>query len=199
MRKFFEFAFGLIILITLVALAGYSFIKLANFLTKIDKTLASTIIAGLITLFSILFAFWKDREKARREAHRNKKVEIYSVFSKLVFEILRGVKTNEDEVTILSERFKTDMYVIMEGILFYGSPKVIKAYSNWMKNTTNEEQSSKELLSRIGEVFLAMRADLGLSNSGLNSLSIHQIYVNEDLEASVNQKRDLSHGNKDNT
>lgn len=95
--------------------------------------------------------------------------------------MLRKAKTDDAESYVQTDEFKNTMYEVREGILFYGSPKVITTYSDWLLKASDETQSQKQTFQSIGAIFLAMRKDVGLSNFGLDSLSIHQLYVTDDL------------------
>jgi hypothetical protein len=172
---------------TVIGIIGFLIIliiiKISGFVSGLDNKTGPAVVGGSIAILLALFAFWREVRKSRREAHRDKKVEIYSIFSGLIFKMLRNIQKGEgiSEITEADD-FVEQMYKLKEGIIFYGSPKVINTFSKWLRDSEQaSERSLKEVLQGIGDVLLAMRNDLGLSNFGLNNVNIHQIYVTDDL------------------
>ncbi len=172
---------GFVLLIALGVIGWLFFSWTVRSILGLDKAVASSIIAGLVAVFLAVFTYWRERAKARQEAHRASKIEVYSIFFDIVFDVLKRTKQkcnlNED---LASEELQVKFMSLNQGVLLYGSPKVIKALCHWRMNA-GDAVDFKVTLKGIGEVLLAMREDIGLSNSGLDSLTIHQIYVNDDL------------------
>jgi hypothetical protein len=176
-----ELILGFCLLIVLVAIGWSVFSWAFRTILGLDKTVASSIIAGLVAVLLAIFAYWREQAKARQEAHRASKIEVYSIFFDIIFDVLKRTKQDgnlDDHFT--SEEFQTKFMSLNRGVLLYGSPKVIKALCVW-RMAAQPTDDFKLTLKRIGEVLLAMREDIGLNNSGLDSLTIHQIYVNDDL------------------
>lgn len=149
----------------------------------LDKALASAIIAAFVAVFSAIFAYWKEREKSRQEAHKEKKVEVYSIFFDIVFKILKASKgESNDQAYYESQELQDSLFELMKGILAYGSPAVVLSMGRW--RLAANSNSSAQLL-HVGDILLAMREDLGLSNRGLNNINIHQIYVVDDIEIAL--------------
>ncbi|TRB04790.1 MULTISPECIES: hypothetical protein [Agrobacterium] len=170
---------------TLIAFAifvgWYVFSWLFRSILGLDKALASAIIAAFVAVFSLIFAYWKEREKARQEVHREKKVEVYSIFFEMVFRILKDSKKAEDaQAYVESTELQDALFELMKGVLAYGSPLVVLAMGRWKLSA---ESSAGNQILLIGDILLAMRKDLGLSNRGLTNINIHQVYVNDDVEA----------------
>jgi hypothetical protein len=146
----------------------------------IDKTVLAAIIAGLVATFSLIFTYWKERAKAISEAHREKKIEIYSVFFDVMFDLLEKSKSggSADEKTMT--KAAKQWTGLHRGVMFYGSPKVLHSFANFRTNA-QEGLGPGEIMRATGRIILAMREDIGLSNKGLDELSVHQIYLNEDI------------------
>ncbi|GAB5464342.1 hypothetical protein [Hoeflea alexandrii] len=180
-NKLGEIALGLVLLAAIVVGAWYAASWLFRGLLGIDKTLANGIIAALVAIFSIIFAYWRDREKSRQEAHREKKVEVYKIFFDLIFKILRDSKKKDKDADgfLESDEFQDAFFELMKGVLAYGSPDVVKSIGNWR---VHADSSGSNQMKMIGDILLSMRKDLGLSNSGLTNINIHQVYVNDDIE-----------------
>jgi len=178
-----------LLLIAAGAVAAWFVINmLANYVLGIDKSVAPAVIAALVTVFSLIFVYWKDRSKSRSEAHREKKIEVYSNFFEIVFSVLRRSKENDGATQYIeSEEFKDRFFDLMKGATFYGSPSVIKALSDWKVNNTSSTDPLHSI-RMVGSVLLAMRKDIGLSNFGIDNLTIHQIYVNDDIRKFAQSK-----------
>lgn len=161
---------------------------LSRSIFALDKAIVSSIIAGFVAVTIALIAYWREQSKARKEAHRSSKIEIYSHFFDIIFDMLEKVKHGEDLSHYAeSDEVQQKLFKLKKGALFYGSPKVINAIGNWSR-TANDNIGPKATMQNIGLVLLAMREDIGLSNSGLNSLSIHQIYITDDVYKIENMK-----------
>lgn len=147
---------------------------------SIEKTVLASIIAGIFAIFSLIFTYWKEKQKSIKESHREKKIEIYSIFFEIMFEIMQQTKNNQSEdegaLKSVSERWLE----LTRGVLFYGSPKVIKSIADFKVETAEKVEPTKVIRS-TGNIMLAMREDIGLSNNGLDELSIHQVYINDDI------------------
>lgn len=68
-------------------------------------------------------------------------------------------------------KFKSD-------ILLWGSPKVIRAQIEF--ETVSGSGNTKKVFSAVNSLYLAIRDDIGLSNSGLSNLELVKLYLNED-------------------
>ncbi|MBW8284081.1 MAG: hypothetical protein K0M55_10795 [Rhizobium sp.] len=183
----------LILGFVLLAVLGVAGWLLASWVVRallgLDKALASALIAGLVAVFTAVFAYWRERAKSRQESHREKKVEVYTVFFDLIFRIVRDSKRPGGVDSYLaSDEFQEHMFSLMKGVLAYGSPEVIRAISRWRVESGSTKDA--EPIKRIGDVLLAMRKDLGLSNAGLTNINIHQVYVNEDINIALRGNAD---------
>ena len=146
-----------------------------------EPSVKASIIAGLFAVFSLILTHQRERGKAIKEAHRDKKIEVYSKFYDLIFEFMKiaksaGVEGFDFESPENLER----MAALHRGIMFYGSPGVVVAFSDFRVPREGEAEPLS-VMKRVGRILLAMREDIGLDNSGLDELSINQIIVNDDL------------------
>ncbi|RUW55851.1 hypothetical protein EN784_51205 [bacterium M00.F.Ca.ET.141.01.1.1] len=181
MRNALQIAFGLLILMVGVVALWLMLSAGAGYLFGLDKAIVPAALAALVAVFLALFTFWKERSKARSEAHREKKIEVYSIFFDIVFSVLRKMKeVGGSDAYLESKEFKDQFFDLMKGATFYGSPGVVKALSDWRTDTASESDPLHSI-KMVGSVLLAMRKDIGLSNFGIDNLTIHQIYVNDDI------------------
>ncbi|KQY26014.1 hypothetical protein [Rhizobium sp. Root482] len=172
-------ALGFLLLIPIILGGGWLLVVFFRAFSAADKSVQASIIAAGVAVFSVVFTFWKERSRSLKEAHRDKKIEVYSQFYDLVFSLLKqaqaGVEMSPEEMSV---QMHATFMAIYRGALFYGSPKVITAISQFKSNSDPDPSAS---MRAVGRVLLAMREDIGLSNSGLNEMNIHQIYVRDDI------------------
>ncbi|WP_448954094.1 hypothetical protein [Labrys neptuniae] len=145
-----------------------------------NPSVQSAIIAGGFAVLAVLITYWRERRKSLQEAHREKKIEVYSEFYDIIFDMMKRSKigdgVEEFDDTELHEKFMN----ISRGVMFYGSSDVVLAFSNWKLEDISSSRPTHAMRS-IGQILLAMRKDIGLSNRGIDSLTIHQVYVNDDI------------------
>ncbi|THF57146.1 hypothetical protein [Ollibium composti] len=151
-----------------------------QYIFGLDKAVVPAVIGGIVAIALAIFAYWRERAKARAEAHRDKKIEVYSIFYDMIFDLLRNQKDGISVDLETDSTFRDRWMRLTRGVMFYGSPHVVEAMANFK---TNENTSPINSLQRIGDIYLAMRKDIGLSNWGLTNVSIHQVYVNDDVHS----------------
>ncbi|WP_026480738.1 hypothetical protein [Ahrensia sp. 13_GOM-1096m] len=176
-----EIALGILLLLLSLAVGWYLIDWFFEVFLKADKSVQTSIIAGTIAVFGILFTYWKERTRSLREAHRDKKIEVYSVFFEMVFNLMQQSK-DENYNPETDQVFKDQWMKLTKECIFYGSPKVLKTIAEFKADSVSPEPNSIGVVRKVGNIFLAMREDIGLSNRGLNNLTIHQVYINEDVQ-----------------
>lgn len=149
---------------------------------KSEASVKAAIIAGLAAVSVATVTYWKDRSKSIKEAHRDKKIEIYSKFYDLMFTILESVQASSgaSEEFLQTEECKKLLTDLRRGMMFYGSPDVIRIYNAW--NSGADSEDGLYQIRMIGRLLLAMREDIGLSNAGLDEFSINQVIAKDDLK-----------------
>lgn len=104
--------------------------------SSVDSEVATAIvaaaIAGLASVFTVVYAQWRTKEREIREAHRPQKVKVYGEYMELMFEILRQTKKGGtvSEKSIPPKAFEK-MYDFRRGVILWGSPGVIRSYLDW--------------------------------------------------------------------
>lgn len=167
---------GLILLGAVVTVSGYVLWVGLGAFSGANPTTQAALLAGLVAVFSLIFTYWKERSRSLKEAHRDKKIEVYSKFYELMFGVLAGVNSGKrPSESDLAEAF----FEISKGVLFYGAPPVVSALADFKR--VHSTSDPIEAMRRAGRILLAMREDIGLSNRGLNELSVHQLFVKDDL------------------
>ncbi len=142
-----------------------------------DKSIQAAVIAAMVGVFTVAFTYWKERSRSIKEAHRDKKIEVYAEFYDMMFDLLQKSKNGDIRDLERDEDFQKTWFSISRGVLFYGSPKVVRAFSQFKGGSTDK----LNVIKLVGRLLLSMREDIGLSNSGLDELNIHQIYVTDDI------------------
>lgn len=145
-----------------------------------DSTVKAATIGGVVAIATLVITVFRERGRSFQEAHRERKIEVYSKFYDELFRLLRESKSDVKKEENLSELLDR-WFEMSRGIMFYGSPEVVLTFSAFRRGSSEENVPIQVLMSRIGKILLAMRADIGLSNNGLNEMNIHQIYANEDV------------------
>ena len=178
---------GGVIVTALLAVAITTAVYFVSFFSQADANVKSALIASLVGLITLTATFIKERSKSRQEAHREKKVEAYTEFFNILSNINR--KSNQDpengvDQYVQSEEFLDSLFNLRKNVLLYGSPQVVKALGDWGKNSedlSSDVSDPLKSLRPVGRLILAMRSDIGLSNFGLDEVSIHQVNVSDDL------------------
>lgn len=138
----------------------------------------------LVGISAVLISQVHERRRSSEEAHRLKKVEIYQNFIDMVSRMIGASNENLDlkepdtkELAHYAFKFKAD-------ILLWGSPTVIKAQIEF--ENASESGDTKILFKSVNALYLAIREDIGLSNSGLNNLELVKLYLNVDARKELN-------------
>jgi len=154
-------------------------------LTVADSKITIPVIGGIITIIVGLIAnlYTQKQIKLREidEAHRSKKVEIYSNFLEIVRRIISGNNKNipikplkEGELILQMTKFRTE-------IILWSSPSVINAFRNF-ESIAEENTGIKMLLPAVDRLYREMRKDIGLSNKGLPQNQLVKIYLKDPSE-----------------
>lgn len=132
----------------------------------------------LVGVSAVLLSQTHERKRVADEAHRLRKVEIYQGFIDMVSRLIGSSNENlaiqgpeAQELVQYLFKFKTD-------ILLWGSPKVIRAQIEFEGIT--ESGNARKIFGAVNSLYLAIREDIGLSNSGLKNLELVKLYLNED-------------------
>ena len=173
---------GFVLLAGLAVVSLWLLVQFTSLFSSADASVQAAIVAGGVALVSILFTILRERSKAIREAHREKKIEVYNQFFDIIFDFLKDPsKVNDLEGVDRSSPIVQKLMDISRGALLYGSPKVILAFAEWRTSSQKVSGDRYAPIRAIGKILLAMRSDIGLSNWGLNEINVHQIYVTDDL------------------
>ncbi len=134
-------------------------------LSVFDSQMSVAIIAGSATIFASVLAVIISRffqmKREQEIAHREKKAKLYDEFLVELFDLFLGddkKKDSKDLVRVLRE--------IQRKLVLWAGPNVIKSYADWHKVLTAKPARAIQMTKMI-DFFLALRKDLGHSNSGI--------------------------------
>jgi len=131
-----------------------------------NPNVQSAIIAGVASLLIALYNTKKMRQQAAFEAHKEIKAKIYDDFiSKMVSLFQPDTRERHSENALLEF-----MANFSSKIMMYGSPQVLQSFISWRESAN--EKDVRKMLEKTGALILAMRADLGESNAGLDPLDL---------------------------
>lgn len=149
--------------------------------------ITAAIIGAMTTVFAgisaVLISQAHERKRAAEEAYRLKKVELYQNFIDIVGRMM-GAKNehlsieevSQEELISFAFKFKSDL-------LLWGSPKVIKAQIFF--ETESGSGDTKRLFKAVNNLYLAIREDIGLNNSGLNNLELVKLSLTPEAREEI--------------
>jgi len=152
-------------------------------LSTVDPNISVSILGGMVTIFGTLAAviFTQNQTKIRdREAaHISTKVKVYKRFLKTVAlslskdnESVSLKSPSEQELVNYLVHFQTE-------ILLWGSPEVIKMFSEFIIESGKE---TKRSLLSVDNLYRAIRSDIGLSNKTLNNYDLVKMHLKDPNE-----------------
>ncbi len=150
---------------------------------EISAAIIGAMATVLVGISVILISQAHERKRAQEEAHRLKKVEIYQAFIDMVSrmigasnEKLKLKEPEQDELLSFLFKFKSDL-------LLWGAPKVIKAQIEFESVSGNG--NTLKIFKAVDTLYLAIREDIGLSNSGLKRLELVKLYLNSEARKDI--------------
>lgn len=178
-HPFWNFIFGIIILIGLLTAAiyilkfiGSSITKFTDWLSKLQSKMDAVVIVALITaavtIITSIISKVFDYKQKRNEYLYQKRAEPYAEFINTYSKMQERVQKREPYSQ--NEMFE-DIQKFQKGLLLWGSNRVVNAWIEY-RNNTNEN----EVLFYMEKILYAIRKDMGyrkLSKGKLLSISIN--------------------------
>lgn len=187
--KFLKFVLGL----SVIGAIGYGLWSLiSEFLNAISAAspeITASIIGAMATtlvgISAVLISQAHERKRAADEAHRLKKIEIYQGFIDIISRMMGASNENlslkevdPQELVHFAFKFKSD-------ILLWGSPKVVKSQIYF--ETVSGSGDTRKIFRAVNALYLAIREDIGLSNSGLNNLELVKLSLNPEAREEIHR------------
>jgi len=191
MKKAKDFILGLLVLLIIAGMIlGFLYLLFKIIFEGLDKNVQSAIITAVVTIgatvFAVIYNQRKTKEREIAEEHRSHKVEIYKEFMIMIVDILRHnkvkTKTTGNPADNLPEGVEDQMYKFTRNIIVWGSPDVIKAYTQFRNLGENDVPN---ILIILDTLLKEIRADLGNSNKGLQTGDLIKLFITdpENLDA----------------
>lgn len=156
-------------------------------LDSVDSDLSKALVAGSFTLFAaiavhVIGKIWEQRMKQRQEVYA-KKIPVYEKHVTTLFNVIFAEKRGLEFDNVATVKSLTE---ITEKLMFWGSPEVIKTWQTFRDHDfeKSSEKNSLDGFGKFAELMLAIRKDVGNSNSGLKKADVLSLFIN-DYEAEV--------------
>ena len=165
----------------IIALGLYGIIKLFSVLFSSDIKVIAAFFAFLAAVIATLLTQYFTKRREEKNAHREKKIEIYSEFIDIYQRMLAGSNNKVDMEKVSKKELENFFFRFNRDILLWGSPGVIKAVMEFKKSSDNNA-NDKHLLFVINDLFKEFRKDIGLSNFGLNAYELIKVNLSNPEE-----------------
>jgi hypothetical protein len=120
-------------------------------------TASSTVIVATLTL---VIGRYFERGKEAESHLRAQKIQMYDDFLKKFFELFHSESEEPSESLV---PFLQDW---QRKLVVWGGPGVLKSFIKWKEGMATSEPNAQTVFL-MGEFFMSMRKDIGLSNNGL--------------------------------
>jgi hypothetical protein len=148
-------------------------------LSQLNPNFASAIVAALAGVVVVVLGQVFNRSRQVSEAHRDRKVQVYSTFVQLIIDLQQAtIRMTADEL-LKSEQTYRIFVKFNRDVLLWGSPNVIRAFLDYR----GEDGTATPLaLVKMDKLLGAIRKDLGLSNWRLQKGDLVKILVRDPSE-----------------
>jgi len=161
-----------------------------------EKEIVTAILGGATVIGAAIvgatLTHYQAKEREIEDAHRLKKIEVYTEFIDLVVSGFSAVKRDAnnlspEEITIRQENLQKEIaegfLTFSKKLLLWGSPEVITTYEKFRTfGQDPANNANPRILIYADEVFQAMRADLGLTNRGLSEGDLMKLFLSDPKE-----------------
>lgn len=164
-------------LLALVGGAGWIVIQGA---TEAPAVVAA-FITGIGALLGLLLQPFMQQHQAAELRRRDQMRTIYEQLLTFFYSTALGRDPKSEE----QEEFFENL---AKALMLYGSPKILRAFLVWRRAATEREalddeserdQAAAAFVLLFGELLLAMRADLGISNDDLDAVAVLGVVIND--------------------
>jgi hypothetical protein len=171
---------GLILLGGIVALAFWLFREFLAYLRAIPKELATSLVAGVVTILvatiTVTVGRYYERKKELDALYRDKKTEIYDEFLKAFFAfyfaggVSKAGEPEKDLVPFLRE--------FTRKLVLWSGPEVIDAFVSWKDHLSKGTPDAQSIFLTEG-FLVAIRKDLRHSNAALRRGFFARLFLKE--------------------
>lgn len=175
LRKSKYSPYACLFLVAIVAiLAILALQSVARSFFSLDPQTKSGILTGSFAIAAAITTYIFTKNKEIREAHREKKVEVYDSFLKFVSEFTEKMRADSSYSLVDDADAKKALTDLQRNVVLYSSPDVIRAYNKFTKGNGSDNS-----LIRVDNLYRAIRNDIGLSNRMLESGELILVFIND--------------------
>lgn len=179
--------FGLSLFVGISYGAWLLLMAFVNSITAASPEVTAAIVGAMATILvgisAVLISQAHERRRSAEEAHRLKKVEIYQDFINMISRMTGSQNEHLSMEEPDSEELVKYLFKYKSDILLWGSPKVIKAQIEF--EAVSGSGNTKKLFMSVNALYMAIREDIGLSNSGLNNLELVKLALNSEARSEL--------------
>lgn len=152
--------------------------RLNEFNTDLGKAIVGGIVAIIVAIITSAFSkAWEQRNKRLQDVHE-KKTPIYEEQMAVIFRILFASKLGGTQPT--TDDVARSFMAFTEKLMIWGGPKVIKSWQEF--RTFVPQNDPRAQLNKFADFMLALRADVGNSNSGITRADLLKLFINDYTE-----------------
>jgi hypothetical protein len=145
----------------------------------ISPEVVAALVAAVATVLGSVATVVVGQNRSKRreleEAHRQRKVEVYSKFIEGVTDVLRSAAGQGGGKLEKSRRFIDFFFKFTTDLILWGSPSVISAWSEFRDRAG--ESAAPQTLQRMEKLLRAIRADLGHDDRQLPEGAVVKLYL----------------------
>lgn len=185
---------GLAILAALVAATIWVAVMSVRTLRSLDVEVAAAIVSAFAALLIALVTTWLGRFLERRSvearSQQEKRIPVYEAFVSDLLRMMEFTKHRDERKGPDDREIVEVLASFTEKAIVWGSGDVLKAWVDFRYlgiagvDAPDSEAHGYRLLVKLEELFLALRADLGLDNGDLARGDLLKLFIN-DLDPAV--------------
>jgi hypothetical protein len=173
-----EIIVGLVILSFLCFVTYFIFKNISDTLTVLDPRITAAMFAAsatvIVSVISVLVSKFIDQKVRISQEIRDKKIPVYEELIEGIFKMLRAIKKGEQSPENEIEDF---MFSFAQQAIVWGSDSVLEAFYNFRHG--NNPDDARQIAIYLEKLMLAVRKDLGHSNTGLSQGKLLGLFLND--------------------
>ena len=157
--------------------------------SSLNPNVVVAIIAGVATIMAstsaVLITRYYQVKGERESAHRDRKIVLYDEFISKLYSLFHNASVKESQPEILTPF----LHDTQRKLLLWAGPGAIKAYAEWNKAFSGKKPPHALQMVKTMDFILALRADVGLSNSGIKHEHIVRYFLGDTADMFMEQYR----------
>jgi hypothetical protein len=154
------------------------------YLSQLKPEIFAAILAAFLTLLiPIILHFMTKLYEKRNELNRelrDKKVPLYEGFIEFYFKIVNAEKIGDQKLTEIETTKFLNKFI--QQIIVWWPDKLLKIFCIFRRkiiNSNGDNNSTKDAILLLEELFFEMRKDLGYKNKNILKGDISSLYIND--------------------